>query len=170
MKNLRVLMLITSMLAGLSSSPAMAQNPVPQESLQAARELASLSSANIVSQLVTNLTEQVWPQVEAALRVKNPNIDAATLRELRTEFERLQTTALLEGQSDSAPIYARYFTAQEMRELATFYRTPLGAKAMALMPYISLEMVRGQQPRMQMLSANVNMRFATILQQRGYSP
>jgi hypothetical protein len=138
--------------------------------LAAAWELASLTSASVVTQIAATLTNETWPTVEAALRVKNPRIDAGTLAALRREFEDLQARATLEALADAAPIYARHFTAEELRALIAFYRTPVGAKALTVMPRASLELLQGMGPRLQRLSETVNQRFAAILQQRGYNP
>lgn len=45
-----------------------------------------------------------------------------------------------------APLYARNYTVAELKELTTFYRTPLGRKMMALSPRLSAEsMAIGQR-------------------------
>jgi hypothetical protein len=169
MKSLRVLVLASAATFG-GISPGLAQNTPSAESLAAAWELASLTSASVVTQISATLTNETWPTVEAALRVKNPRIDPATLATLRREFEDLQARATLEALADAAPIYARHFTAEELRQLIAFYRTPVGAKALAVMPRASLELLQGMGPRLQRLSETVNQRFAAILQQRGYNP
>ncbi len=38
--------------------------------------------------------------------------------------------------AEIVPLYARHFTADEMRQLAAFYRTPVGAKALEKMPQL----------------------------------
>lgn len=53
------------------------------------------------------------------------------------------------------PVYARHYTIEEMRQLATFYKTPVGVKSLRLMPQLMAEgMQLGQQiiaPRMNKL-------------------
>lgn len=165
----RVLLLSAAVAFG-SLSSAFAQNAPSVESLHAASELASLTSAGVVTQIAATLTNETWPSVEAALRVKNPRIDPGTLATLRREFEDLQARATREALAESAPIYARYFTAEELRQLIAFYRTPVGAKALTAMPRASLELLQGMGPRLQRLSQTVSQRFAAILQQHGYNP
>jgi hypothetical protein len=170
MRILQTLVLAAALSVGLAAPKGFAQTAPSREALQAAREFASLASFGVVAQMVTKLSDQTWPTVAATLRLKNPSIDAGTLAELRREYERLQVSTVLDGVNDAAPVYARYFTAQELRELAAFYRTPVGAKAMAVMPHASAELLQGLAPRIEVLAANVNQRFSTILQQRGYVP
>lgn len=172
MRALRTVFLVTPMLlvSPFSISQGTAQNAPSPEALQAAQELMSMTSTSVVTQVVSDMTAQVWPTIEAAIRIKNPQIDATTLATLRKDFEQVQVSAIVSGMKESAPSYARYFTAQELREIIAFYRTPVGAKAMIGMPLANSEIIKGIGPRMQMLSAMVNQRFALILQQRGYQP
>jgi hypothetical protein len=43
------------------------------------------------------------------------------------------------------PLYARYFSAEELRSMAAFYRTPAGAKMLFLTPRISHEALQISQ-------------------------
>ncbi|MBC7452621.1 MAG: DUF2059 domain-containing protein [Massilia sp.] len=56
--------------------------------------------------------------------------DPALMEELVAEF---------------VPLYARHFTAVEIRQLAAFYKTPVGTKMMALTPQISGEAMQISQ-------------------------
>jgi uncharacterized protein len=149
---------------------SLAQNAPSPEALQAAQELASLTSASVVKQAAAPLVDQVWPSVEAGLRLKNPMIDTATLAQLRKEFEDLQSRSILEAMADAAPIYARYFTTEELRYLIAFYRTPLGVKTLGVMPRASLEILQAIAPKLQTMTATINQRFSAILQEHGYKP
>jgi uncharacterized protein len=171
MKIVRALLLaiIATLVVNAWVAPALAQTSSPEQ-LQAARELAALASGNVLIDVTATLVKQVWPTIEAALRTKNPKIDAATLAELRKEFEQLQVSAINETMTDTALIYARYFTAQEMRDILAFYRTPTGAKALKIMPQATLELARALSPRLELLSATVTQRFSAILQLRGFVP
>lgn len=46
-------------------------------------------------------------------------------------------------------IYARYYTAQELREIAAFYRTPVGQKSLRLMPQLMGDSMLLSQRRVQ---------------------
>jgi hypothetical protein len=168
----RVLLLIAGLLIGVGGSPVplLAQGAGSPETLQAARELASLTSAGVISDFTARLTNQVWPSVETALRNKNPKIDAATLSELRKEFERLQVSTIRESIDDAAFVYARHFTAKELRDMVAFHRTPTGAKMLTVMPTAMAELHRLLQPRLQVLATTVEQRFGAILQIRGFEP
>jgi hypothetical protein len=168
MKSLRTLSVLVVLLGG-GALPAAAQTASP-EALKAAQELASLTSKQIIAQVTTTLTNEVWPSIEAAMKVKNPKIDARTLAMLRKEFESAQVAAVGEIMNDSAAIYAKLFTADELRQIIAFYRTPVGTKSLTLMPRASIELMREIVPRMQKVSDTVNSKFAEILKQRGFNP
>jgi hypothetical protein len=139
-----------------------------RQALPKAKELVSLVSGGMISDLTTNLTAQVWPSMEATLRAQNPKLDAATLAELRGEFERLVVNGISESMNDAPAIYARYFTAQEMRDMIAFYNTPTGSKALKLMPQTTAGIMAAIAPRMQGLQERVNIAFLNILQRRGF--
>jgi hypothetical protein len=151
------------------SAPVGAQQP-SAEALTAARELVSVVSNSTSVELVANLTRQAWPQLEASLRSRNPKIDAATLVELRTQFERLHIVAVREALNDAIPVYARHFTAEEMRAISAFYRTPAGMKAMAVMPRITTELFASMGPQVQGLRAKMTLAFLEILKRKQLLP
>jgi hypothetical protein len=47
--------------------------------------------------------------------------------------------------AEMVPLYARHFSAAEIRQLAAFYRTPVGAKMVAVMPQIAGESMQISQ-------------------------
>lgn len=144
---------------------AQAQSASPStEALQAARELTSVMSVPILAELSKNLTSQIWPGVEALLRRHNANISATALTDFRRDFERQQLSTLLDGMNDAASIYARNFTIQEMRALTAFYRTPAGAKALATMPRVSVELMTALEPRIQALQTKITELATKFLQ------
>ena len=137
------------------------------ELVQAATELMQVVSASMSSEMVTRTTSQVWPQIEAALRAQNNAIDAATIAELRQEFDRQMTASVSGLMKDAPAIYARYFTVQEMRELAAFYRTPTGAKTLRVTPQVSADLLAAMTPHLQGLQEKIHLAFLNTLQRRG---
>jgi len=168
---MRILLLTWAMLlSALAPTAAQAQQPPSPEALAAAREFVSItSSVGPISDYVGKAVAQSWPQVEMGLRSKNPKIDAETLAELRREFERILVGSLVMDMTDSAPIYARYFTVQELRELSAFYRTPTGAKALTVIPGVDAEIQRHLAARQPQFTAMANQAITAILQRRGFA-
>jgi uncharacterized protein len=138
------------------------------EALQAAKELVATVSSDMIADMAGRTTAQVWPSMETALRAQNAKIDAATVTELRNEFQKLVVDYVSEIMNDLPAIYARYLTAQEMREIVAFYRTPTGAKALKVMPQATADSVSLIMPRLQGMQEKANLAFLTILQKRGY--
>jgi len=173
MRMLRALrMMLCAAALGLAGvPPAGAQNPSAArptpETLQAAKDLVGLMSGATVSEMTSDMTAKVWPQLEAALRTQYPKIDAATLSDLRAEYEKLVSDTVTDAMKEAPPIYARYFTAAEMNEIATFYKTPTGAKALTVMPKAMADFLPILLPRMQQMQGLLGAAFDKVLQQHG---
>ncbi len=106
-----------------------AQSAPAEEAIDAARDLLALMSNDMIAQLVGQVTTQMWPAIESRLRAYNETIDEAALAELRKELERIQVDYMMNIVKDGPAIYARHFTAHELREIIAFYRTPTGASS-----------------------------------------
>jgi uncharacterized protein len=145
---------------------AQVQPPSP-DALQAANELFSVISKDMMQQLVSQLTAQLWPPVEQSLRTKYSNISDATIAELRKEFERIQVKNLALVMADAPAIYARHFTVQEMREMLAFNRSPTGQKALRELPQVMGEFTAGLLPKLKGVQAETMDAFNSVLRQRG---
>jgi len=139
------------------------------EALQAAQEFVSLVSRSALSEIAANITAQTWPSIESGLHMRNPKIDGATLAALQKELQRQTIEALSEAIQNSPAIYARNFTAQEMREIVAFYRTSAGAKMLEATPAVTAEfsaMLMQDAPR---LEQHIRQGFNNILRMHGYA-
>jgi hypothetical protein len=110
---------IAIVLASSAPVPSRAQAPSPR-SMEAAQALFGLLFAHGFVSLNAQAVELAWPGIEGAIRAQKPGVDAATLAELRREFERIRLARLHEITRDLPAIYARYLSAEEMDELAAF--------------------------------------------------
>ncbi len=145
--------------------PAAAQTAPPPDALQAANELFALLSQDMLAQLVHQITAQVWPPIERQLTAKS--VPADTIAELRKEFERIQREYLADVLKGAPEIYARHFTAQELRELLAFNKSPTGQKALHEMPQIMGEVTAMLIPRMQEVQVRTRDAFIKILKAHG---
>jgi hypothetical protein len=146
---------------------ALAQAEGTPESLKAANELMAIMSKDMVQQLVTGITSQVWPTLERSLRARRSDLDQTTLTELRREYERIQMQYMAGVMADAPAIYARHFSAQELRDMLAFYQTPVGQKSLQVMPQLMAEVFQLVMPKMQALQAQVMEAFSNALRQRG---
>jgi uncharacterized protein len=133
--------------------------------LQAANELASIVSADAVNQISRELAANLWPTLENSLKSR---IDDATLSELRADFDHRLTRFSDEAMKDAPAVYAKYFTAQELRDITAFYRTSAGAKALQTMPKVMIEHLTGVRPKVQEFQQGVGTSVQEILQRHGY--
>jgi hypothetical protein len=164
MRALRVLFVLIS-LAGLGG-PALADEIPTPEALQAANELFTILSGDMMKQLIGQMTNAFWPTVEEQLRVAK--VDDATVAELRKEFDRIELAFLTEAMKEAPPVYARHFSVSELKELTAFYRTPIGAKALHEMPQVTGEFMTVLVPRLQDVQRQTSDAFNRILRERGY--
>jgi hypothetical protein len=68
----------------------------------------------------------------------------------------------------SPAVYARNFTAPELRDIVAFYKTPTGAKALHTMPKVMGEVMAQLGPRVQAFQQELNARLLAILEKHGY--
>ena len=146
---------------------ARAQTPSSPETLQAATELASIMSKDLLAQMTNQMTARVWPQIEAKAR---GNADPGTLAELRAEFERVVLDFVTQSLKDMPDIYARYFTVDELHEMAAFYRTSTGQKALQRMPKVLGESYGLLLPRLTGLQQELQQATARFMTKHGKVP
>src|SRR5262245_63672434 len=157
--------------AGLPTGPlqAEAQSAPSGEALEAARDLLVLMSRDLVAQLAGQVTAQMWPAIENRLRAYNPTIDAEAIVDLRKELDRIQFEYMMNIVAEGPAIYARHFTAQELREIIAFYRTPTGGKLLQLTPQLTTEDLGMVTPHMPEFYAQTVEAFRKVLRGRGYN-
>ncbi len=144
------------------TAPARAQDAA---TLRAAQDLAALVSKDTMQQITSAIFNQMWSSLEQQMGNK---IDAATLGELRSEMERLTTKFAIDAMKDTPQIYARHFTAAEMGDILTFYKTPTGAKALREMPKVAAESAALMGPRMAPFQQELATSIGAIMKKHGY--
>ena len=144
---------------------ARAQDTSSPEALAAARELSAIMTGNTMTEMTAALTAQIWPSIERAFGSK---VDAATMMELRAEFEKTVGALAGDVMKDAPAVYARHFTAQELKDILAFYKSPTGAKALREMPKVLADVGVQMAPRMQAFQSDLNARLRAILQKHGY--
>lgn len=115
--------------------PARAQrgarvDPVKEKSI---RTLLALTGS-------AKLGQQVMDQIIETFRRGSTNAPPAFWDEMRRKLKADEMVDMI------VPIYARYYSKQELDQLITFYRSPIGRKVAATLPMIVREsMAVGQQ-------------------------
>ena len=164
---LRTVTALVLLIGTLTLAPARlnAQGASSPEAMQAANELFALLSKDMMAQMSRQMTAQMWPLVEHELAGK---VDTATQAQLRNEFERIQIENLADVLKDAPAIYARHFTAQELREIIAFNRSPTGQKALHEIPQVMSETIGLIMPRIPDVQTRTQEAFTKILRERGY--
>ncbi len=81
------------------------------------------------------------------------NFDAFAERFRSLFIERLNFSEIIE--TVYPPIYAKYFSEEELREMLAFYRTPVGRRSIEVMPSLMQEAVRGVEELVQPLAVGL---------------
>jgi hypothetical protein len=135
-----------------------------QDALAAARELVQVAHA-------TDQLKLILPTILQALR---PAVVQGR-PQVEKDFDAF-APALLDNMSARLPefaeqiilIYARNFTPGEMREMTTFYRTPVGQKLLEKLPTVTQESMRAGQAWGQRIGAEVQNRMIEELRKKGH--
>jgi uncharacterized protein len=163
-RQLCTVLAVAAGLAWLSPAHVAAQGVGSPEAVRAANELVLLLSKDLMGQMTKEVTEQAWPRIEHILG----KMDKATMAELRREFEVAMTAMMADVMQDAAPIYARHFTEQELRDILAFYRTPTGVKALQRLPQVLAESMAAMSLRLEASQERTMESFMRILRERGH--
>jgi hypothetical protein len=109
---------------------------------QAAKNLP-LSMGQAISNRVNGNTKLSAEQKQAEIAIASAELPkmVAALQEFFADPKMID-----EMVATSVPLYARHFTADEINQVAAFYKSPVGAKTLRLMPQLESESKQmGQQ-------------------------
>lgn len=123
--------LIAAICALGATSPASAQDDA---TLEAARRLVAVSK---IEQNFKPLVDIVTEQMRPLLRQQAPRLTDEQLREYETAFEDEMRTIVPEMMAFFSRTYAQAFTRDELEALTAFYETPVGQKALDLLPMLA---------------------------------
>jgi uncharacterized protein len=170
MKSLARILTAAGLVLGLALSavPAGAQQPPPLKpasaaAIAAAKELLTMKNASAMyAAAVPNIVAQTKDQLLA----NNLNYQK-DLNEVAVIVAQKMAGREKEIGDGMAQVYANEFTEQELKDLVTFYKSPLGAKLLAAEPKaIQLSMSYMNQWA-QTFSETVNGEFRAEMRKRG---
>jgi len=136
MRRLALAALLGMALAG----PAAAQDGDREQRLVAARELVeAIGTRGTVETILVRLRETMI----AGVRQQAPRLDPAQVASIVDDYLMPEFRARSgEVAEASAVSYAGRLSVDEIHALVAFYRTPLGAKLLAITPEIGVESIR----------------------------
>jgi hypothetical protein len=138
-----------------------------QEKKDATKELISLTGAAQMGELFGKAFVQ---QMTNILKKTNPKIDPRAFEILEKEVMGLIHEEMVEKESLQEliyPIYHKYLTLEEIKELVRFYKTPLGKKAISVMPKMTQEAMQAGQAWGQSLGPVIQQRVRTRFEKEG---
>ncbi|MBB3223302.1 DUF2059 domain-containing protein [Pseudoduganella umbonata] len=170
-----------SAFAQSTPAPLTTQAPVPDpKTAAAARDLLDAmnyraTTAAAVKQMTANMPTMMRSGAENSIR-SNAKLSEKEKADKLAEVDRMVPQAVAaikkvledpkladEMMAEVVPLYSRYFTADEMKQLATFYRTPIGKKSLQVMPQL---MGEGMQVGQRVIAPRINKLMQELNQQQ----
>jgi uncharacterized protein len=172
MKSLARILSVASLALGLAltGAPAGAQQPVPAPlkdaspaAMAAAREILAMKNAKAMyAAAVPNIVQQTKEQ----LMQSNLNYQK-DLNEVAVIIAQKLAGRENEIGEGMAKIYANEFTEQELKDLVTFYKSPLGQKLLASEPRAIQFSMSYMNQWAQQFAETVNGEFRAEMRKRG---
>jgi hypothetical protein len=135
------------------------------EALAAAKELMTISKmTDQLKQILPAITQQVRTLIVTANPRAEKDFDA-----LATVMRAAMETRLQVFVDECAKIYARRFTAEELRQVTDFYRTPTGEKFIREQPEVMKESMALGQQWGQAVGQEVQKQMIEELRKRGHN-
>jgi hypothetical protein len=129
MKNVCAVLVSACLCAAVFVSPAMAEELSAAKRQEILRLVEALGGKELIQQCVR--------QNMGLVKQLRPDIPSEQMPAVEREITALVTEKIAApgGLAEQVlPVFAKHFTPKEMRELAAFYESPVGRKAVAVMP------------------------------------
>ncbi len=143
---------------------ASAQQP-SAASIAAANEILDAKGSMI---LFEPLVPGVIEQAKNVFLQTNPNL-SKDLNEVAANLRKQLGLRLGNLKNEAAKIYASHFSEQELKEIAAFYKTPLGKKMIEEEPKVVDETLRMAQDWANRLSEEVMGMFRAEMKKKGHT-
>jgi len=160
-------LLKTALLMCFLVSPSLPADDLTEEKKAAIYELLSMTDATDVGRI---FGEAYIQHIALTLKQFNPDLEPRVYLILEEEVNAVIDEELLQKHSlheRMVPVYHRYLTLEETRQLIDFYRSPIGQKAMNVIPQMVEEGTLVAQEWGLSLVPEIEERVLTRLQQEG---
>ena len=150
-------------------SGAAADELTPEKRADILRLIELSGGASTARQFADAASRQMF----AILKASRPDIPDRALGIMERELSALFSEKLSApgGLSEMViPIYDKYFTHAELRDLLAFYRTPAGQKAITVLPMVLQESMQAGQRWGQSLGPEIERRIVEALRREGVLP
>jgi hypothetical protein len=126
-------------------------------------------SADVAEQFAAAASQQIFH----TLKITRPDIPDRALAVIDKELVALfsEKVSAPGGLIDQIiPVYDKYFTGQEIKELLAFYQSPTGRKTMVVLPKVTNETMEAGQRFGQSLGPEIQERAVEALKREGMLP
>ncbi len=149
-----------------TASAQSTESDVSAEKLSLIKELVQMTGAASNSEQYSRAFSQ---QLISVLRISNPNLSAAAIKIVEDEVNKTISAAFSSEslQKQIYPIYAKYFTVEELQGLLAFNRSPAGRKANQVMPQLIAESNAAAQIWARTLSPQISSRVLQRFREEG---
>ncbi|HEY0004443.1 MAG TPA: DUF2059 domain-containing protein [Pyrinomonadaceae bacterium] len=131
-----------------AGSLAVAQTPESEAKKQNIRKLLELTGGNKVA-------SQVVDQQMEAVKKGSPGLPDRFWELMREEMRTFDVVEM------SIPIYDKYLSEQEVKDLIVFYETPVGRKLIQVLPNMMQEIMNAVEPKSRAITQRVVERMKT---------
>jgi uncharacterized protein len=148
-----------------SPQTASAQQQPSAASIAAANEIIDAKGSMIIFE---PLVPGVIEQAKNVFLQTNPNL-SKDLNEVAANLRKQLALRIGNLKTEAAKVYASRFSEQEMKEIAAFYKTPLGKKMVEEEPKIVDSTLRMAQDWANRLSEEVMSMFRAEMKKKGHT-
>lgn len=144
----------------------LAQSEIQPEKRAAILQLMAVTGAADLGEQMSQVMAQ---QMTIALRNARPDIPARAFDIVNEEVQSAMSTEIANGSFEElvTPLYDKYFSISEIRELLAFYETEIGRKTIAVMPQLTQESMALGQSWGASIGAQIGQRITRRLAEEG---
>lgn len=163
---IRIRLAAFAVAAALAPLPAFAQAPAAADpdAIAAARELIDTT---LSGEIADRMVEQSWPPIEQMLNAIPKRPTSEQISGLKAEYVAMMEKEMKDAMADSPSIYAKFFSAQELRDLLAFYKTETGRKTISVMPQLMGEIMQRTMQRMPAMMTRIKDGFTRVMKEKG---
>lgn len=148
----------------LAAAPAAAQSPSPEARASAKELVETMRATDQLKTMMPLIMQQLKPAIVQGRPEVERDFDASL--PLVLEAMNGQMGDLVDG---IALIYAANFSADELRQITAFYRTPVGEKFLQKLPAITQQSMAVGQKFGQQLATGLRDRMIEQLRKKGHN-
>jgi hypothetical protein len=145
-------------------TPAVAQDATDPADVQLSAQLLDLAG---VKPMLIHMLDQLAPNLTQLIQQANPGKEAQVEEVMNRFVVPKMKNRLPEILEESAKIYARHFTSNEITQLIQFYQSPLGTKLVREQSLIVQEMTVVSSRWAQSVAAEAIREYADEFRKRG---